>query len=107
MHNFFLYRILNKEKIFEGFENEKLYRKIFALLIGYKTKKIKKRFATSIEKNINGKKKFVFSLLENEIEFIENENIWVTPSLPLIVFILIGYIVNILYGDILKIFIPI
>jgi preflagellin peptidase FlaK len=28
-----LYRILNKEKIFEGFENEKLYRKIFALLI--------------------------------------------------------------------------
>jgi hypothetical protein len=42
-----------------------LYRKIFALFIGYKTKNIKKRFATSIEKNINGKK-FVFSLLENE-----------------------------------------
>jgi preflagellin peptidase FlaK len=102
-----LYRILNKEKIFKGFENEKLYRKIFALLIGYKTKNIKKRFATSIEKNINGKKKFVFSLLENEIEFIEDKDIWVTPSLPLIVFLLFGYIVNILYGDILKIFIPI
>ena len=102
-----LYRILNKENIFEGFEEEKLYRKIFALFIGYKTKNIKKRFATSIEKNINGKKKFVFSLLENEIEFIENKDTWVTPSLPLIVFILIGYIINILYGDILKIFIPI
>ncbi|MEM3509470.1 MAG: prepilin peptidase [Nitrososphaerota archaeon] len=37
-----LYRILNKEKIFEGFENEKIYRKIFALFIGYRTKKIKK-----------------------------------------------------------------
>jgi len=42
---------------------------------------LKKRFATSIEKNINGKKKFVFSLLKNEIEFIENKDIWVTPSL--------------------------
>jgi hypothetical protein len=42
------------------------------------------------------KKKFAFSLLENEIEFIENENIWVTPSLPLIVFILFGYIFSIL-----------
>jgi len=97
LHNFFnLYRILNKEKIFEGFEEEKIYRKIFSLFIGYKTKNIKRRFATSIEKNINGKKKFVFSLLENEIEFIENKDIWVTPSLPLIVFLLFGYIINIL-----------
>ena len=71
------------------------------IFIGYKTKNIKKRFAISIEKNINGKKKFVFSLLENEIEFIENKDTWVTPSLPLIVFILFGYIINILYGDIL------
>jgi prepilin signal peptidase PulO-like enzyme (type II secretory pathway) len=39
-----------------------------------------------------------------KIEFIENENTWVTPSLPLIIFLLFGYIVNILYGDILKIF---
>ena len=90
MHNFFNnsfiffiynYRILNKENIFEGFEEERLYRKIIALLIGYRTKNIKKRFATSIEKNINGKKKFAFSLLENGIEFIENKNIWVTLSL--------------------------
>jgi len=92
LHNFFnLFRILNKENIFEGFENEKLYRKVFALFIGYKTKNIKKRFATLIEKNINGKKKFVFSLLENEIEFIEDKDIWVTSSLPLIVFILWRY----------------
>jgi len=53
------------------------------------------------------KKKFVFSLLKNEIEFIENKNIWVTLSIPLIVFLLFGYIVNILYGDILKIFLKI
>jgi hypothetical protein len=70
--------------------------KYFALLIGYKTNNIKKRFATLIEKNINGKKKFVFSLLENEIEFIEDKDIWVSPCLPLIVFIF--------NGDILKIF---
>ena len=38
-----LYRILNKENIFEGFKEEKLYRKVFALFIGYKTKNIKKK----------------------------------------------------------------
>jgi len=42
-----------------------------------------------------------------KIEFIENKDIWVTPSIPLIVFILFGYIVNIFYGDILKIFLKI
>jgi hypothetical protein len=31
-----------------------------------------------------------------KIEFIENENTWVTPSIPLIVFLLFGYIINIL-----------
>jgi hypothetical protein len=50
------------------------------------------------------KKKFVFSLLENEIEFIENKNIWVTSSIPLIVFILFGYIINILLWRYFKIF---
>ncbi|MFH7859633.1 MAG: hypothetical protein QXR03_01370 [Candidatus Aenigmatarchaeota archaeon] len=55
---------------------------------------LKKRFATSIEKKINNKKKFVFSLLENEIEFVSDKDIWVTPSLPLIVFLLFEYIIN-------------
>ena len=32
-------------------------------------------------------KRNFFSLLENEIEFIENKDVWVTPSLPLIEFI--------------------
>jgi hypothetical protein len=39
-----------------------------------------------------------------DVEPIENEGELVSPCLPLIVFILIEYIVNILYGDILKIF---
>jgi len=49
------------------------------------------------------KKKFAFSLLENEIEFIENKDVWVTTSIPLIVFIFIRYIryiINILYIEI-------
>jgi preflagellin peptidase FlaK len=100
-----LFRILNKEKIFEGFENEKLYRKIFALFIGYRTKGIKKRFAIPIEDGFGEKREFFFTpLLMLDVEPIENEGEWVSPCLPLIVFILIGYIINILYGDILKIF---
>ena len=33
------------------------------------------------------------------------KDIWITTSLPLIVFLFIGYIISILYGDILKTFI--
>ncbi|MEM2667960.1 MAG: prepilin peptidase, partial [Candidatus Methanomethylicaceae archaeon] len=47
-----LYRILNKEKIFEGFENEKIYRKIFALFIGYKTKNIKKDLQLQLKRKL-------------------------------------------------------
>jgi len=36
------------------------------------------------------------------VEPIENEGEWISPCLPLIVFIFIGYIINILYGDTLK-----
>ena len=39
-----------------------------------------------------------------DVEPIENKGEWISPCLPLIVFILIGYIISILYGDILKIF---
>jgi hypothetical protein len=35
------------------------------------------------------------------------KDIWVTTSLPLIVFLLFRCIINILYGDILKIFLKI
>jgi preflagellin peptidase FlaK len=57
-----LYRILNKENIFERFENEKLYRKIFALFIGYRTKGIKKRFAIPIEDGFGEKREFFLIL---------------------------------------------
>jgi prepilin signal peptidase PulO-like enzyme (type II secretory pathway) len=39
-----------------------------------------------------------------DVEPIENEDEWVSPCLPLIVFIIIGYTISILYGDTLKIF---
>ena len=82
-----------------------MYRKIFALLIGYRTKGIKKRFAIPIEDGFGEKREFFFTpLLMLDVEPIENEGEWVSPCLPLIVFILFGYIINILYGDILKIF---
>jgi len=100
-----LYRILNKEKIFKGFEEEKLYRKIIALFIGYKTKGIKKRLAIPIENGFGEKRKFFFTpLLKLDVEPIENEGEWISPCPPLIVFILFGYIISILYGDILEIF---
>jgi len=36
-------------------------------------------------------KEICFSLLGNKIKFIEDKDVWVTPSIPLIAFILFGY----------------
>jgi len=94
-----LYRILNKENIFKGFErfeNEKLYRKIIALFIGYRTKGVKKRFAIPIEDGFGEKREFFFTpLLKLDVEPIENEGEWISPCLPLIVFILLVFYMEI------------
>jgi hypothetical protein len=55
-----LYRILNKENIFKGFENEKLYRKIIALFIGYRTKNIKKNLQFQLRKILMEKRNLFF-----------------------------------------------
>jgi prepilin signal peptidase PulO-like enzyme (type II secretory pathway) len=68
--------------------------------LNIKQRKLKKDLQLQLRKILMEKRNLFFPLLENEIEFIENKDVWVTPSLPLIVFLFIGYIINILYGDI-------
>ncbi|MCV0430100.1 MAG: peptidase [Nitrosopumilus sp.] len=90
---------LKGEKIFEGFEETKI-KKIIALLIGYKAKNPK--FAFSIEKVEKNKRKFTFAMhhAENE-EFCNTPNTWITPGIPYLLLITGGFVIQLLYGDII------
>jgi len=90
---------LKGENIFEGFD-ESAAKKIIASLMGYKAKQPK--FAFSIEKRVNGKKKIIISLhnAENE-EFCTTPNTWITPGIPYLLLITGGFLIQLLYGDII------
>lgn len=87
------------ENMFEGFE-ESGFKKTIATLIGYKAKNPK--FAFSIEKTENGKKKFNLTMhhAENQ-EFCNTPNTWITPGIPYLLLITGGFIIQLLYGDII------
>ena len=87
------------EQIFEGFE-ETTSKKIAAILMGYKAKNPK--FGFAIEKTENGKKKLdlAFHHAENQ-EFCTKPNTWITPGIPYLLLITGGFVIQLLYGDII------
>ena len=91
--------IVKHENIFEGFEESK-FKKIIAMLIGYKAKNPK--FCFSIEKTEKGKKKLNLTVhhAENE-EYCTKPNTWITPGIPYLLLITGGFIMQLLYGDLL------
>jgi len=85
--------------IFEGFDETKL-KKIIASLMGYKAKNPK--FAFSIEKTIQGKKKIDLTIHHAEnAEFCHTPNTWITPGIPYLLMITGGFIIQLFYGDII------
>ena len=94
-----LKKILTKENIFEGFDEPK-FKKILACFIG--TKQKNPRHSFSIETTKDGKKKFVFSLHHAEkADYCDTQNTWVTPGLPFVLYIMLGFISQLIVGDIL------
>jgi len=91
--------IIRHENIFEGFEEKKL-KKICAMLIGYRAKNPK--FCFSIEKTEKGKKKLNLTMhhAENE-EYCTTPNTWITPGIPYLLLITGGFIMQILFGDLI------
>ena len=91
--------IAKHENIFEGFEESK-FKKICAMLIGYKAKNPK--FCFSIEKTEKGKKKINLTIhhAENE-EYCTKPNTWITPGIPYLLLITGGFIMQLLFGDLL------
>ena len=91
--------IIRHENIFEGFEDSS-FKKCCAMLIGYKAKNPK--FCFSIEKTEKGKKKINLTVhhAENE-EYCTKPNTWITPGIPYLLLITGGFIIQLLWGDIL------
>ena len=87
------------EEIFEGFDETKA-KKILASLIGYKAKNPK--FGFAIEKEVDGKKKIDLAIhhAENQ-EFCTTPNTWITPGIPYLLLIMGGFIIQLIYGDII------
>ena len=90
---------LRGDNIFEGFEESNL-KKIIASLMGYRAKNPK--FAFSIEKTVDGKKKLDLAIhhAENE-DFCTTPNTWITPGIPYLLLITGGFIIQLFYGDLI------
>jgi preflagellin peptidase FlaK len=87
------------EDIFEGFDETKL-KKVIASFMGYKSKNPK--FAFSIEKTEKGKKKLDLAIHHAEDqEFCTTPNTWITPGIPYLLLITGGFVIQLIYGDII------
>lgn len=109
----------NKRKLFEGFEKESLGRKILILLSGYKVsiadlekkdylipledldaRLEEKRKLIAIPRD-EERKKIVSRLLEAKSNGQIQGDVWATPGLPMLVFITVGLVIALVFGDIL------
>jgi archaeal preflagellin peptidase FlaK len=91
--------ILKHENIFDGFDDG-IFTKMGAMLLGYRTKNPK--FSFSIETIKDGKKKLNLLVYHAENEpYCTVPNTWVTPGIPYLLLITGGFIIQLLYGDII------
>lgn len=94
-----LISIIKNENIFEGF-NESGLKKSIAMIIGYRAKNPNYGFA--IERTEKGQKKLNIAFHNAETtEFCSSRNTWITPGIPYILLITGGFIIQLVYGDIL------
>ena len=114
-----LWKVRNSGGVFEGLETESFGRKILALFSGYKVKvsKLEKGHMYPLEDvDVNGegevkrklmvfpkdeeREEIVTRILENVKEKKLEGGVWVTPGLPLLIFVTAGLIIALAYGDI-------
>ncbi|MEJ2242411.1 MAG: A24 family peptidase C-terminal domain-containing protein [Candidatus Bathyarchaeota archaeon] len=114
----------HKKSIFDGLENESFGKKLLALFSGYKINlnKIKNGHMFPLEdievndERMEKRKLLVFPDDEEKEEIISkllrnlekeklDAGIWATPGLPLLIFITLGSIIALVYGDIVWILI--
>lgn len=91
--------LLKNEIIFKDFD-ESRSRKIIAFFIGTRSRNPK--FGFSIQKVVGNRKKLDFSLshAENSM-FCDIPYSWVTPGIPFILYLSGGFVVQVVFGDLL------
>jgi len=101
--------LLTRGSLFKGFEKEDIKKKVLCFLTAYKVPfdtYLKNKYMYSLaESRENGEKRLKIGVRleeeEGELNVIDlKEEVWVSPLLPLIVFIEIGYIVYFFWGNI-------
>ncbi len=98
-----LIAIARKEDIFNGLNETKL-NKTLALFIGYRAKTSKHCF--SMERMEGNQRRLNLGLQHAETtEFCKMSDTWVTPGVPYIIYISLGFVIQIIYGDIILNFI--
>ena len=91
--------ILRKEDLFKGFEATKMSKAI-AFCIGYKARN--PRYSFSIERTDGTVRRLDFSFKHAEKStFCASSDTWVTPGIPYIIYITAGFVIQIIYGDII------
>jgi len=87
------------KNLFEGFEASRI-SKLKAMLVGIRKKKIGK-FDYSLERTVDGKRQLNFSTGSIENVLKTGSDAWVSPGIPLLVFISLGFLTTITFGDLL------
>jgi preflagellin peptidase FlaK len=91
--------LLRKEDIFHDFDEPKS-KKVFAMFLGYRSKNPKYSF--SLETQVGKKKRLNIALHHSDTaEYCTTPDTWVTPGLPYMIFILGGFIMQLLFGDVI------
>lgn len=86
-----------KEDIFKDIEVTRT-KKIIAIFVGYKAKN--PQYSFSLERIVDGKKQLDFSLKHAEQTlFCNDHGVWVTPGIPYVLYITAGFVVQVIYGD--------
>jgi len=117
----YLWKRRTGERLFEGFEKESIGRKILTVVSGYKVNMVeleKKEFLYPLEDvrvaetggcerklivmpKDEGKEEIVERVLEAFREGKLQSDVWVTPGLPMLVFITAGLILALVFGDVI------
>ncbi|HZS74893.1 MAG TPA: A24 family peptidase C-terminal domain-containing protein [Candidatus Nitrosotalea sp.] len=85
--------------LFNGIHESNL-KKMLAMFVGYRTKNPKHSFC--IEQVIDGRRHLNFSPKHAEKTlFCHKSDVWVTPGLPYVLYITGGFIIQIMYGDLI------
>ncbi|MGC1709310.1 MAG: A24 family peptidase C-terminal domain-containing protein [Nitrosotalea sp.] len=94
-----LIAVSRKEDIFNGIKETKL-NKVVALFVGYRAKTPKHSF--SMERIEGNQRRLNLGLQHAETtEFCKTSDTWVTPGVPYIIYISLGFVIQIIYGDII------